>query len=67
MRNQRDVWNTTFYHRAIRKRIGEALSAGYDLSQPLPERVSVLLGQLDEPDAADVTGGGRPPRRPGGH
>jgi hypothetical protein len=44
-----DVWNTTDFHRAIQKRIGETLSAGYDLSLPLPERMRILLGQLDEP------------------
>ena len=48
MRNERDVWNTTFYHRVIREKIGKALSAGYDLSQTLPDRLSTLLGQLDE-------------------
>jgi hypothetical protein len=29
-----DVWNITYFHRAIQKRIGETLSAGYDLSTP---------------------------------
>jgi hypothetical protein len=48
MQNERDVWNTTFYHRAIRKKVGEALSAGYDLSQPLPVRMGKLLSQLDD-------------------
>jgi hypothetical protein len=33
-----DVWNTTYFHRAIQKRIGETLLAGYDLSLPLPDR-----------------------------
>jgi hypothetical protein len=37
MQDEHDAWNTTYFHRAIRKRIGEALLAGYDLSQPLPE------------------------------
>jgi hypothetical protein len=40
---ERDVWNTTIYHRAIRKKIGEALSAAYDLSQPLAWRPPALL------------------------
>jgi hypothetical protein len=31
MESERDIWNTTDVHRAIRRRIGEALSAGYDL------------------------------------
>jgi hypothetical protein len=44
-----DVWNTTSFHRAIQKRIGETLSAGYDLSQPLPDRMRTLLDRLDEP------------------
>ena len=46
-----DVWNTTYFHRAIQKRIGETLSAGYDLSTPLPDRIRILLRQLDEPNA----------------
>jgi hypothetical protein len=48
---ERDVWNTIIYHRAIRKKIGEALFAGYDLSQPLPDRIG----------RRDVSSGGRPP------
>ena len=51
MRDERDVWNTALYHRAIQKRIGEALSARHDLSQPLPDRLRILLRQLDEPMA----------------
>jgi hypothetical protein len=51
---ERHVWNTTIYHRAIRKKIGEALSAGYDLSQPLPHRIGTLLSQLDEPRREDI-------------
>jgi hypothetical protein len=63
MQNERDVWNTTYFHRAIRKRIGEAFSAGYDLSQPLPDKIRILLGRLDEPsaDAATDSGGTRSP------
>jgi hypothetical protein len=52
MQNERnDVWNPSFYNRAIRTKIGEALSRakGYDLSQPLPDQIRVLLDQLDEP------------------
>jgi len=55
-----DVWNTTYFHRAIQKRIGETLSAGYDLSTPLPDRMRILLGQLDEPSADAVTDAGKP-------
>jgi hypothetical protein len=51
MESGRDVWSTTDFHRAIQKRISEALSAGYDLSTPLPDRMRVLLGQLDQPSA----------------
>jgi hypothetical protein len=51
MESERDVWNITCLHRAIRKGIGEALSAGHDLSQPLPDRMHTLLIQLDEPNA----------------
>jgi hypothetical protein len=54
MEREHDVWNTTDVHRAIRRRIGEALSAGYDLSQPLPDRVRALLDRLDEPNPDDL-------------
>jgi hypothetical protein len=56
-----DVWNTTDFHRAIQKRIGETLSAGYDLSTPLPDRMRILLGQLDEPNADGLRNNERPP------
>ena len=46
MPDENDVWNTTFYHRAIRTKIGEALSADYDLSTPLPDRVRTLREKL---------------------
>jgi hypothetical protein len=57
MENERDVWNTTYFHRVIRKTIGEALSQakGYNLSQPLPEGIRTLLDQLDEPDGKGVS------------
>jgi hypothetical protein len=45
-----DVWNTTDVHRAIRRRIGETLTAGYDLSTPLPDGMRTLLDRLDEPN-----------------
>jgi 2-phospho-L-lactate transferase CofD len=51
MESERDVWNTTYFHSAIRKRIGETLLAGYDLSQPLPDRMRALLVQLEKPSA----------------
>jgi hypothetical protein len=62
MRDERDVWNTTNVHRAIRMRIGESLSAGYDLSKPLPDGMQTLLDQLDEPSAEEATERGHPRR-----
>jgi hypothetical protein len=65
MQNERDdVWNTTFYHRAIRNTIGEVLSQSkrYDLSQPLPERIHKLLVQLDEESVQRLAGKRTPPR-----
>jgi hypothetical protein len=47
MQNEHDVWS------AIRKRIGEVLSARNDLSEPLPNRIRALLTQLDEPKNAE--------------
>jgi hypothetical protein len=61
MDSERDIWNTTYFHFAILKRIGEAFSAGYDLSQPLPDRMRILLGQLDEPNADGLANKGLPP------
>ena len=63
MRDERDVWNTALYHRAIQKRIGEALSARHDLSQPLPDRLRILLRQLDEPRADGIAVKRTAPRR----
>jgi len=62
-----DAWNTTYYHRAIRTRIGEALRAHLDDEQaPLPHRLLTLLMQLNEqensePEAAEEGGEARPP------
>jgi hypothetical protein len=60
MQDERDVWNITYFHRAIRNKIGDALSADYDLSQPLPDRIHTLLGQLDQPSADSATDAGKP-------
>jgi hypothetical protein len=38
----------SFYYRAIRTKIGDALRAQYDLSLPLPHIFLALLMQLDE-------------------
>jgi hypothetical protein len=62
MQDAHDVWNTTDVHRAIRGRIGESFSAGYDLSKPLPDRMQTLLDQLDEPSAEGETERGHPSR-----
>jgi hypothetical protein len=64
MQNERDdAWNTTFYHRAIRRTIGEVLSQSkrYDLSQPLPEKIRALLVQLDEQSVQGLAGKPTPP------
>jgi hypothetical protein len=64
MQNEHDVWNTTDVRRTIRRRIGEALSAGYDLSQPLPDRMRTLLNQLDESKTDGLINRGPPPISP---
>jgi hypothetical protein len=56
MPDERDVWNTTFFHCAIRKRIGEPFSAGHDLSQPRPDTTHTLLDKLDESSARSIAG-----------
>jgi hypothetical protein len=64
MRNERDVWNKTFYHRLIQEKLSKALSAGYDLSQPLPDRLSTLLGQLDDAISAPLIAADEPATSP---
>jgi hypothetical protein len=53
MQSEGDVWNATFYYRAIRKGLGDAFAADYDLSQPLPHAIRTLLIQLDEPSVQE--------------
>ena len=48
MSNEPDPWTKTFYHRVIQTKIGGALRAQYDLSQPLPGKLSTLLTELDK-------------------
>jgi hypothetical protein len=64
MRNERDVWNKTFYHLLIQEKLGKALSAGYDLSQPLPDRLSILLDQLDDAPPALLIAADEPATAP---
>jgi hypothetical protein len=64
MESERDIWNSTDVHRAIRRRIGEALSAGYDLSKPLPDRMLTLLDRLDEPNPNGLVNRERPSPSP---
>ena len=47
MRNDGDIFNKTFYHRAIQTHIGRALRARYDLSQPLPDQLALLVMRID--------------------
>src|SRR5262245_32480476 len=53
MAHERDGWQKTFYHRAMQTSLGSALRAQYDLAQPLPDRLSDLLRQLDDLDHGD--------------
>jgi hypothetical protein len=50
MPENRDVWQKTFYHRAIQTSLGSALRAQYDLSEPMPDRLTQLLRELDDLD-----------------
>jgi hypothetical protein len=54
MHDEHDVWHKTYFDRAIQTPIGAALRQNYDLAQPLPDRISTLLtqleGQSEEPD-----------------
>jgi hypothetical protein len=60
MDSERDIWNTTYFHRATRKRIGETLLTHYDLSQPLPDKMRALLAQLEQPSVERATDRGHP-------
>ena len=64
MQDERD--DVSFYHRTVRKTVGEALlqSKRYDQSQPLPERIRTLLVQLDERSAEGVPVAALRPCRP---
>ena len=53
MTKGQDVWQKSFYQRAIQTSIGSALRAQYDLSEPLPERLSDLLRELDDMEHED--------------
>jgi hypothetical protein len=37
----------SFYYRAIRTKIGDALRAQYDVKEPLPEPLAKILLELD--------------------
>jgi len=52
MAKDQDGWQKTFYQRAIQTSIGSALRSQYDLSQPLPDRLTRLLEELDDLDHA---------------
>ena len=64
MSDRDDDFRDSFYYRAIRTRIGAALRAQFDLSQPLPDRITALLARLDKehggaaPAEATDTGSG---------
>jgi hypothetical protein len=44
----------SFYHRAIRTKVGNALREQYDLSEPLPEPLTKALLKLDQPKGLDL-------------
>jgi hypothetical protein len=46
MSDRDDDFKDSFYYRAIRTRIGAALRAQFDMSQPLPDRITALLAML---------------------
>jgi hypothetical protein len=63
MPREHDAWQKTFYHRAIQTSLGSALRAQYDLTEPLPDRLTQLLRELDDleqPDGGDASGGSGP-------
>jgi hypothetical protein len=53
MSDRDDEFRDSFYYRAIRTRIGAALKAQFDLSQPMPERITALLTLLGKETRAE--------------
>ncbi len=53
---RRDV-GPSFYERAIRTTIGRGLRSYYDLTEPIPDRMVKLLGQLDDSAPAATKNG----------
>ena len=51
MSDRDEDFRDSYYYRAIRTRIGAALRAQLDMSQPLPDRISALLTMLGREDA----------------
>jgi hypothetical protein len=51
-----DDFSDSFYYRAIRTRIGEALRTLLIPREPASGRISELLSELDQPGAATDTG-----------
>jgi hypothetical protein len=58
MQDRRDDYKDSFFYRAIRTQIGSALRGQYDLSKPLPDRLTALLDQLRQREGADTAGDG---------
>jgi hypothetical protein len=46
--SERDDTGPSFYERAIRTTIGRGLRSYYDLTEPMPERMTKLLQRIDE-------------------
>jgi hypothetical protein len=46
----------SFYYRAIRTKLGDALRAQYDLKEPLPESLATVLFELDRQEGAAIRG-----------
>ena len=48
MQTERPDIGPSFYERAIRTTIGRGLRSYYDLTEPIPERMTKLLRQIDD-------------------
>jgi hypothetical protein len=47
-RKEADRFEDSFYFRTIGRKIGEELRSRYDVSEPLPDRLTDLLSELDK-------------------
>jgi hypothetical protein len=64
MSERPDDFSDSFYYRAIRTKIGEALRTLFVPAEPSPERILNALDALDQQKNADASGTGKKQNNP---